>query len=256
MINLYKLKGETPLEALNRLQTVYPEYKDVPLSYAGRLDPMAEGVMLVLVGDENKKREDYLGLEKEYIVEILWGIETDTYDILGLVKKIKDPVEIENKIIWHQAEKYLRTFDQAYPAYSSKPVNGEPLFSLARRGALLGKTLPTHSVTIFTLGIIKTIPISRSDLLNHVKESVALVKGDFRQAEVLDMWKEKLTESEIEYFKVTRFQIRCSSGTYMRSLAHDLGKDLKCGALAFSILRTRVGEYGSNSALKLSPGRA
>ena len=57
-IKLYKEKGETPLERLDRFREENPEYGEVKLSYAGRLDPMAEGVMLILIGDENKEREN------------------------------------------------------------------------------------------------------------------------------------------------------------------------------------------------------
>ena len=58
-IVIYKKVGETPLEALDRLRKIKPEYREETLSYAGRLDPVAEGVMLVLVGEECKNKEKY-----------------------------------------------------------------------------------------------------------------------------------------------------------------------------------------------------
>ena len=70
-LTIYKNEGETPLECLERFRVEQPIYKDAVLSYAGRLDPMAEGVMLVLVDEENKNREKYLSLDKTYEVEIL-----------------------------------------------------------------------------------------------------------------------------------------------------------------------------------------
>jgi tRNA pseudouridine(55) synthase len=90
VITIYKKKGETPYEALMRLRLARPEYAALPLSYAGRLDPMAEGVLIVLVGEENKYREKYLDLEKTYKVQILFGIGTDTYDVLGKVIDVKN----------------------------------------------------------------------------------------------------------------------------------------------------------------------
>lgn len=92
VITIYKKIGETPLEALTRLRESVPEYKEETLSYAGRLDPMAAGVMLVLAGDANKEREKYLNLEKDYSAEILFGISTDTYDTLGLITEVSRTV--------------------------------------------------------------------------------------------------------------------------------------------------------------------
>ena len=85
VLNLYKQSGETPRERLERLRVQRPHYEHEVLSYAGRLDPMAEGVLLCLVGSANKRREAYLELSKEYVLDVLFGFSTDTYDVLGRV---------------------------------------------------------------------------------------------------------------------------------------------------------------------------
>ena len=64
VLTVYKKRGETPLQALNRLRKEAPKLENEILSYAGRLDPLAEGLMLVLIGEANKKREKYLNLDK------------------------------------------------------------------------------------------------------------------------------------------------------------------------------------------------
>ena len=87
VLNLYKQVGITPLQLIKKFVRSNPEYKDEKLGYAGRLDPMAEGVMIILVGDENKKREKYLDLNKKYEVGILFGVSTDTHDVLGLIER-------------------------------------------------------------------------------------------------------------------------------------------------------------------------
>src|SRR3989344_2297636 len=84
IFELYKKEGQTPLEAMEEFRKENLEYKDQKMTYAGRLDPMAEGVLLILTGDDCKEKQKYLGLNKEYEFEILWGFQTDTYDILGL----------------------------------------------------------------------------------------------------------------------------------------------------------------------------
>ena len=80
-----KQPGETPLEALARYRATRPDLvATTPMTYAGRLDPMASGTLLVLVGDECKNKDAYLGLDKEYEIEVLFGISTDTQDALGI----------------------------------------------------------------------------------------------------------------------------------------------------------------------------
>src|SRR3989344_4155540 len=81
-----KVLGETPLQALERLRVEKDFPHDLAMTYAGRLDPMAEGKLLILTGEDCKRRERYDGLDKEYVFEIAFGIESDTGDILGISK--------------------------------------------------------------------------------------------------------------------------------------------------------------------------
>src|SRR3989344_64050 len=99
ILNLYKRLGETPRERLERLRLEKPLYENEVLSYAGRLDPMAEGVLLTLVGPENKRRDEYLNLSKEYVVDILFGFSTDTYDVLGKIKASGDTDTIRRQAL-------------------------------------------------------------------------------------------------------------------------------------------------------------
>ncbi len=245
VITIYKKIGETPLEALTRLRECVPEYKEETLSYAGRLDPMAAGVMLVLAGDANKEREKYLNLEKDYSTEILFGISTDTYDTLGLITDIvQTPFEIEEfeTKLSEKVKEMKGTFSQKYPEYSSKPVDGTPLFMHARAGKRVA--VPAHDVTIFGSELKSVKLIGRVELLSRIESQIGLVKGDFRQADIIAMWKEKLEQSEIKEFAVAEVDLSVSSGFYVRQYAHDLGLSLGVPALALSILRTRVGEWG------------
>jgi tRNA pseudouridine55 synthase len=244
VITIYKKIGETPLEALTRLRENVPEYKEETLSYAGRLDPMAAGVMLVLAGDANKQREKYLNLEKDYSAEILFGISTDTYDTLGLITDLLqtpfDKGDFEEQLKGKVLE-MKGTFSQKYPEYSSKPVDGQPLFMHARAGKRV--SVPTHDVTLLSSELKSIKLIDRVELLSHIENQINLVKGDFRQADIVAMWKEKLEESEIKEFVVAEIDLSVSSGFYVRQYAYDLGVSLGIPALALSILRTRVGEW-------------
>ena len=81
---IWKKWGETPLEALERLRVHLGIAKDIPMTYAGRLDPAVEGLLVILVGDECKKKDNYTKLRKTYSAEILIGVATDSYDLLGI----------------------------------------------------------------------------------------------------------------------------------------------------------------------------
>src|SRR5882724_12690946 len=99
VVNLYKELGETPRERLERLRVQKPHFEHEVLSYAGRLDPMAEGVMLCLVGSANSRREQYLDMSKEYTLDVLFGFSTDTYDVLGRVLETGEVEDLHTKQI-------------------------------------------------------------------------------------------------------------------------------------------------------------
>eukprot|EP01126_Amoeba_proteus_P004804 TRINITY_DN11598_c0_g1_i2.p1 TRINITY_DN11598_c0_g1~~TRINITY_DN11598_c0_g1_i2.p1 ORF type:complete len:199 (-),score=41.36 TRINITY_DN11598_c0_g1_i2:15-611(-) len=125
VLNLYKPVAKTPKEVILKLKETCPVYQNVKVGYAGRLDPMARGVLLCLVGEENKKRKSYEFSKKEYIFKSVLGLSTDTYDILGLqsstvprlfpdtLKKLESNIQniIDNV--------FIGKFQQQYPPYSS-----------------------------------------------------------------------------------------------------------------------------------------
>jgi tRNA pseudouridine55 synthase len=220
VLRLYKNPGETPLECLERFRVANPEYTNEKMTYAGRLDPMAEGVLIVLAGEECKKKDEYLGLDKEYIFEVLFGIQSDTYDILG-IPKIAEKKDFDIK-------SFVGKRIQEYPAYSSRT------FQMARDGAEFEP--PTKEVEIFDMEMLEERNIEKEVLEKEIPERVDLVRGDFRQDEIKDAWK-NILENAPEKFRIGKFKIHCSSGTYVRSIANEMG------GLAYSIKRTRVGEY-------------
>jgi tRNA pseudouridine(55) synthase len=259
VLNLYKQAGETPLECILRYKKNNPEYENVSMTYAGRLDPLAEGVLLVLVGEAVHRKEEFLNLKKEYEVEVLFGFETDTCDVLGLVN---DSIGLSSLRMRGSMDSRLHGNDNAeasgmerilknfigknvfeYPQYSSKPVNGKPLFSLARSGELEGVEIPKREVEIYNLEILNWREINSKDLLKDIEEKIAKVSGDFRQEEIISKWKEVL-ESVDENFQIVKIKAEVSSGTYMRTLAHEWGKALGVPALAYHIVRTKIDSYG------------
>jgi len=229
VLTLYKKRGETPLECILRFKKENPEYKDEKMTYAGRLDPLAEGLLLVLVGEECKNKEKYLGLDKTYEVDVLFGFATDTYDVLGKVLKTvnKKHLEHEDGLGYHEVEKFqpifkeiktfIGKFSQKYPPFSSKTVHGISLFNLFKSGELKDEEIPEKEVEIKDIKILGGKTISKKDLELYIQESINLVSGDFRQKEILDIWEKKLKETEQNLFMIVSVRVDCTSGTYMRS---------------------------------------
>ncbi len=254
MLCLYKKIGETPLQCLDELRLAKPEYKNTVLSYAGRLDPMAEGLMLVLVDEENKEREKYLGLDKEYECEVLLGVGTDTYDILGKVVGIlPEPVSTsvsKYALIESHLASFVGRYAQKYPPYSSKTLHGKALFEYAKSETLLEEDTPSREVEVYGIEIISIEQISLLSLETRIFKNISLVTGDFRQAEIIEKWKSffKLKYPQ-KTLPVIKIKVVCGSGVYIRSIANELGKKLGVPALALSILRTKVGEYDISKVL-------
>jgi tRNA pseudouridine(55) synthase len=239
IIKLYKKLGETPLESILNYKKENPDYQNEPMSYLGRLDPMAEGELWIAVGEENKNREEYLKLPKEYEFEVLFGFETDTYDLLGVANN-EQGHSLERGSGAGQArtsefsvENIVRK--QKYPPYSSKTVNGKPLWQWAREGKLNEIEIPTIEVEIYSLDEIGESNLSGEEVLKEIKRKISLVKGDFRQAEVIESWEKVMEGKKEQGFIIKKYKVRCSSGTYVRSIANDWG------GVAFSIKRTKVG---------------
>jgi tRNA pseudouridine55 synthase len=250
VLNLYKQLGETPRERLERLRVQKPHYEHEVLSYAGRLDPMAEGVMLALVGSANKRRDAYLELSKEYVLDILFGFSTDTYDVLGRVIETGEYEGIERDVVQKGLNEFRGHIEQEYPPYSSKTVEGKSLFEWARSSALSSLVMPSRSVTIHHIDVEALYKVPEAMLLAYIEDGVSRVTGDFRQEEVLRLWKRHLKKEGDREFPAASVRIECTSGTYARSVAHGLGKELGVPALALHILRTKVGEYSVEKSLK------
>ncbi len=230
--------GETPLECLERLRTEENIPADVPMTYAGRLDPAAEGELLILVGDECKKKDAYNKRVKTYTAEILFGVSTDSYDLLGMPKIENSPAG--------DVEKYLKAHlgkqTQKYPPYSSKTVKGIQLHTHARKGNAV--EAPMHEVELFGYSELKAGMRRCEDVLVRVRDLTDIVTGDFRQKEIVKAWT-ALASGMPDAFPIISVTLTVSSGFYIRQLAEDLGRALGGGACLYSLIRTKIGD-GTN----------
>ena len=99
MIVANKELGETPLECIERARIELGLDANMPMTYAGRLDPLASGKLLILMGEECKEKEKYLGYDKEYEIEVLFGIKTDTGDALGQITEVRPCVDTMSDLV-------------------------------------------------------------------------------------------------------------------------------------------------------------
>jgi tRNA pseudouridine55 synthase len=254
ILSIYKPSGLTPLEIIKQIKKQKPELAHVPITYAGRLDPLAHGVLLLLVGEEAKKRTEYLSLPKSYEFEVVFGLKTDTYDLLGHVTNynLKKPTNV-NLFVNTFVNKHIGKQKQSYPPYSSKPVMGKPLFWWAKNNRLNEIEIPEKEIEIYSFAYISNGEITIHSLKQKVGKAIASVHGDFRQNEIKNRWDEVFSKIKNEKKRLTtaKFSISCSSGTYVRELVHQLGQQTGFGAVSVDIVRTSVGMYTIKKAVKI-----
>ncbi|HEY88266.1 MAG TPA: tRNA pseudouridine(55) synthase TruB [Thermoflexia bacterium] len=168
------------------------------IGHTGTLDPLATGVLVLLVGPATRLARFLAGAAKSYRAVIRLGGATATYDAESEILE-RRPVRADQATLAAALDNFRGELAQIPPMYSAIKIKGQPLYKLARRGEEIAR--PARSVTI------------------HELELLAWESPDLT------------------------VDVRCSAGTYIRSLAHDLGAALGCGGHLRSLVRTAVGEF-------------
>lgn len=243
--------GQTPLQAVEAMRAWYPGLKDAKMAYAGRLDPMASGKLLVLLGEECKRQEKYHKLDKTYTVEVLLGASSDTGDVLGRIEGEAPHTPLRHPLIKAVA-KLRGRFSAPYPIFSSRTVAGKPLHTWALEGRLNEIEIPMNTTRIYSIRIDKVRTetgqkiyddaIAKVRSLPTVTEESKALGADFRREDVEADWRRFLHKYETEQFTIVTITATVSAGTYMRTVAEVIGKNLGVKALAFSIHRTKLGK--------------
>ncbi len=249
---LEKHVGETPLQAVEKHRAEHPELSGVSLAYAGRLDPMASGKLLVLIGDECRKQDEYHGLDKAYQFEVLLGSSSDTGDVLGLVDWQK-ATAFDKKDLLKTAKSLVGHLSLPYPKFSSRTVKGKPLHIWTLENRLDEIDIPSADTMIHHLKLTNLRQESVQSVYDEAMrkiESVPTVTDeskalgrDFRRSEVRVAWKVWREHHRESVVQVATFECIASSGTYMRSLSEEIGRRLGTVGLAFSIHRSQIGDY-------------
>jgi tRNA pseudouridine55 synthase len=212
VINLYKPADITSHQATKKVQKITGAGK---AGHSGTLDPFAEGILLVCINEATRITEYLSELEKEYIATIRLGIETDTHDITGSV--IVDE-ECGSECI----DPKIRV-----------PVSRERLLEVLERfrGEIM-QVPPMYSAIK-----VKGVPLYR-----FARKGIEIERGRRR----VNISRLELTDYSYPDLVV---MIRCSKGTYIRSLAHDIGRALGTGAVVVSLKRTAVGHFKEKDAV-------
>lgn len=177
------------------------------IGHAGTLDPLATGLLIILVGRATKASQYLISLNKKYEATLLLGQTTDSQDADGQIIATQEVPNLSKE----QIEAVLNSFQgdqfQLPPMFSAKKINGVPLYKLAR----------------------KNQEIERKPQFIHISDI-------------------KLTNFHLPQIS---FSVACSKGTYVRTIAHDIGQKLGCGAHLIQLRRTSTDKFKIENALTL-----
>lgn len=177
------------------------------IGHLGTLDPLATGVLVLLLGKATRLVRFYAGRRKRYAAGFRFGFSTNTYDSEGEAQGPDAAPLLDRAQLEVFAAESTGPFQQMPPQFSAKKIHGRPAYELARKNVAF--ELKPADVEVFEFH------------LTGIAGSTA------------------------------RFVIECSSGTYVRSLAHDMGRKLGCGAHLTEICRTAVGEFSIEQAIPI-----
>lgn len=196
-----KSQGLTSHDVVHRARKILGQRS---VGHLGTLDPMATGVLPLVIGSFTRLAQFYLSSEKGYEGTIRLGFSTDTYDAEGEPTSAPSSVTVSREELEALTEKFRGLISQTPPPFSAKKIKGIPAYKLARKQ----KEVRLEPVQV------------------EIKEFAILsVEADH-----------------------VRFRARVSSGTYIRSVAHDMGQLLGCGAHLESLRRTCVAEFALDEA--------
>ncbi len=239
---VYKPLGWSSTDVCNVLKR---EFKIKKIGHAGTLDPLAEGVLLVCTGKNTKQIPLLQTGQKTYIAQILFGATTTTLDTEEFPSFFKDTHEIDEEKIKELIQlNFIGKITQTPPIYSALKSDGKALYELAREKTD-SKTLEeivkkkTRIVEIFDFKIIGFKDITIENIPFNKK--LLRKKGDIENDKI-EIEPDVLKQNSQKLFKVLECEITCSTGTYIRSIARDLG--LKLGFDSYLIGLNRVKEYG------------
>jgi len=234
LIPVYKPLGSSSHQLAKKVGETYGE----KATHTGTLDPMAEGVLVVLTGEDRFKKTEYSHWQKTYQFKVLVGFETDTHDLLGLIKNI-DHKKINQPVFEKNLKSFIGRQQQLVPKFSAQRINGQSGFDLAKKNQPFD--LQKNEIEILALEILNKETVNSNELFAYINRTINLVVGNFRQAKILTNW-EKVLANQKNYELIT-IEAVTSKRTYIRALVRDFSKKLNLALTTYSIVRTKNGKF-------------
>nr|MBP7928167.1 hypothetical protein [Patescibacteria group bacterium] len=221
----------------------------VKTSHTGTLDPMAEGVVIVLLGDDRLKKYEYAAWSKVYEFDLVFGISTDTFDALGLTTGIDISKQVPEASLSQVLKNMVGNYTQTVPIYSTIKVHGAHLHQYARASREV--QLPKRSGEIFELEVLSLLDINFVDLVLDIDNKIEMVQGDFRQVQILQNWNTLASMHPTIKIQMAKLRVKMSKGLYVRSLSQDICSHLDCLGFAHNIVRVSNGVYTRQSCISI-----
>ena len=245
VVVLYKKIGETPNEMIQNYIKNYNKLNKYQIKkgcVVGKLDPMASGVSICLFDNECKNMEQYLHKNKIYEFKIIFGLSTDTDDTLGLITDTCNIQSIDIEKIIKELDKFIGIYQQKYHKYSSiciKNKNSErnPLWKWTKENRIQEIHIPSKTVKVDKLQLLELKSYNFDLLKKIIINNINKVKGDFRQDDIIKIWK---NTTNFKNVFVGKFKIQCSSGFYVRQLVNELCKNIGILGTTYNINRTKI----------------
>lgn len=242
IIPIYKPLGASTHLLAKKAGQIY----QAKATHTGTLDPMADGVVVVLAGEDRFKKSKLSVWKKTYKFEILWGVSTDSLDLLGLITEIS-AINIKCEKVEKVLPKFIGRIDQKLPKFSAKRMDGQSYFDHAKnKKDFIQKS---ESIKIHSLEIKKTYTITHQQLKDKLQK-IKSVQGNFRQEEIIDTWTQTLDKLPTE-LAISKLVTTTSKKTYVRALVRDIAQELKIPATTYSLTRTHNGEYSIRDCICL-----
>lgn len=217
---------------IKRIKETYSVKK---LAYTARLDPMAKGYVPILVNDECLKVKEHLNSKKTYQVKIIYGLQTDSDDPLGIITTKIDITKDNYSLITKYITDYLNlisdtSFFQKYHFFSTKMLNHRRLKSL--------NVKDYHSVNLYNYTIIKEGIYDYELWKNKVIEKINSIDNtkNFRQEQTINQWNE-LDLVNLHYIKIS---LSVSSGFFVRQLIRDISDNIGIPLMCYNINRVSI----------------
>lgn len=218
------------------------------------MDPLASGVVVIGIGNGTRKLHEFLTeCTKVYEAVAVFGASTTTYDVTGNILEYADDVQLkvtEDSIKDAIAKSFTGNIVQYPPVYSALKMDGKRLYEYAREGVPLPRKIEARDVTVEFFEVVpNSVKIVTKEELSADDGGIASIPADeeekkFYLRETMPPVGEKLREDkEPEKYVLAKLRFAVSSGTYIRSLIHDLARGLGVAAYMQKLERVRQGPF-------------